>query len=138
MDGVRVEYLWGAAVGAAASLWAGFGPVAQVLLVLMLADIVSGTVAAAVEGQLNSTVSAAGIARKVQTLLLVFVVGWAGVTLGDTLGYTIPSGQIIAGAYIAREMVSLLENARRSGVDVGPLAKFLAEPPKKDPEKTPS
>lgn len=116
----------GAVGGVVVGVWVGLGPLLQALLVLMVADVITGILAAAINGEVNSAASRKGLTRKALKLLLVFVIGWVSETAGAAIGVSLPAGQALAGGYCLTELVSLLENAQRAGVDLGPLARVLA------------
>lgn len=116
----------GAVAGIAIGLWAGIGVIVQALLILMLADVVTGMIAAAVDGSLNSAVSGRGLAKKATALILVMLTAWLSANLHEYLGDGFPGADAVAGAFILTEVISILENAKRTGVNLGPLEKVLA------------
>lgn len=96
----------------AATIWRETPVLVQILCVVMLADIVTGMVAAGIERRLSSTVSLRGIARKSVVLILVGVAYLIG-------GHTgLPIAEPVVGFYIMHEGLSVLENAARIGVPV--------------------
>lgn len=128
----------GAAAGIVVGLWAGIGVILQALLILMVADIVTGTIAAAVEGTINSQMSAKGLAKKATALILVMVTAWLSANLHEYLGEGFPGADAVAGAFLLTEVISILENAKRTGVNLGPLERVLAvargtQPPPQQP-----
>lgn len=125
---LRVEppTLVGAAAGVILGIWVGLGVLVQALLVVQVADVVTGLIAGAVEGQLSSRKSFTGLARKSCQLILVLVVAWLSANLATYLGDGFPGADAVAGAFIVNELLSMLENAKRAGVDLGPLDRVLA------------
>ena len=117
--------LAGSGIGLAVAAWIGIGPFIQVLLVLMLADIISGMLAAIVTGGMSSDRSRRGMAKKAMELLLVLVVGYMSEHLGSDAGFSLPAGKAVAGFFCATELVSILENAVRAGINIGPLKAVL-------------
>ena len=115
----------GAAAGIVVGLWAGIGVILQALLILMVADIITGTIAAAVEGTINSQMSAKGLAKKATALILVMVTAWLSANLTAYLGEGFPGADAVAGAFLLTEVISILENAKRTGVNLGPLERVL-------------
>lgn len=117
--------LAGSGIGLVVAAWINIGAIIQVLIVLMLADIVSGMLAAIVDGGISSEKSRRGMAKKALELLLVMTVGYAAQHLGSDYGITLPGGNIVAGFFCTTELVSILENAARAGINLGPLKVVL-------------
>ena len=116
----------GAVGGILVGLWVGLGVFVQALLILMVADIVTGMIAAAVEGTVSSAASGRGLAKKAVALILVMLTAWLSINLHAYLGEGVPGADAVAGAFILTEVISILENAKRVGVNLGPLEKVLA------------
>jgi len=116
----------GAAGGILVGLWVGLGVFVQALLILMVADLVTGLIAAAVEGTVSSVASGRGLAKKADALILVMLTAWLSVNLHAYLGEGFPGADAVAGAFILTEIISILENAKRVGVNLGPLDRVLA------------
>ena len=124
----RAGTLWHAAIAligtAATYLWGGWDAIIRALVVLACLDYITGVIAAAVHGQLDSRIGAKGIARKV---MLFAVVATATVVdrvggLGEPVMRT-----ITALWYVANEALSVLENAGEIGVPIpGKLRRMLA------------
>lgn len=113
-----------AAVGAALSyLYGGWSALLGVLLAFVVADYLTGVVAAAVEGKLNSNVGFRGIARKVGIFLVVAVAHLADTVLGDS---TLIRDAAIFW-YLANELLSITENAGRIGVPIPPAISRAVE-----------
>jgi toxin secretion/phage lysis holin len=131
--------LAGMAIGAVTGVLVGLGPFFQALLVAMGADVLTGIIAAGSLGEISSRKADLGLQRKAATIVIVLAVGWIAETVGQQLGIPLPGGQAMAGAFIIRELFSLLENAKRTGMDIGPFAKFLAiAQPQVAPPPTPA
>jgi toxin secretion/phage lysis holin len=116
----------GAAGGILVGLWVGLGVFVQALLILMVADLVTGLIAAAVEGTVSSVASGRGLAKKADALILVMLTAWLSINLHAYLGEGFPGADAVAGAFILTEVISILENAKRVGVNLGPLERVLA------------
>ena len=116
----------GAAAGLLVGLWLGLGVFVQALLVVMVADVVTGLIAAGVLGTISSAASLRGLAKKSVQLILVMVVAWLSANLNGYLGDGFPGADAVAGAFIITELISILENAQRVGINLGPLDKVLA------------
>lgn len=116
----------GGAVGLVVGVWLGLGVFVQALLVVMVADVVTGLIAAGVEGTISSGASLRGLAKKAVQLILVLLVAWLSTNLRGYLGDGFPGADAVAGAFILTELISILENAKRTGVSLGPLERVLA------------
>jgi toxin secretion/phage lysis holin len=110
LDDLKVGgFLVGAAV---AGLWASIGVAVQALLVLMVLDLISGTIAGSRGPGLDSAVGIRGWRRKALTLIVVLAVAYAeGVT-----GLGLPAVQVVAGGFVGLEFLSIVENGGRAGV----------------------
>jgi toxin secretion/phage lysis holin len=101
----------GAAVG---WLYGGWDPLLQVLLTFSVIDYGTGLLASGVEGKLSSKVGFKGIAKKVMIFLLV--------AAGHLVDVVIGKGSMIQDAitffYLGNELLSILENAGRTGLPV--------------------
>lgn len=130
----------GAVAGIVMSLWLGLTVFIQALLVVMVADIVTGLIAAGVEGRVSSHASLKGLAKKSMQLILVMLVAWLSANLHGYLGDGFPGADAVAGAFIVTELISILENAQRVGISLGPLERVLAvakqaQPPEEPPQR---
>lgn len=105
-----------AAVCALASyIFGGWDGLMIALVIFIIADYISGVIAAAVEKNLSSEVGAKGIAKKIFMLLIVAVANIIDINvIGE--GHTLKTVTMIF--YICNECISLLENAGRIGVPV--------------------
>lgn len=108
-------------------------PWVGILLVLMLADIVTGLLAGIVLKRISSKISWAGMAKKSIVLILV---GVSAIVESQTNG--IPLAKLVASAFTISELISIVENASRSGIIIPkPLADYittvLQKPAKPEP-----
>lgn len=124
----------GAMVGGA---WLGVGLSMQALLLLMLIDYITGLCAAFVTRQADSGVGWRGITKKVLVILGISAV-WAfarqlplSPTFGVDAAMIAASG--VASAYTVIEMLSIVENLDRAGVNVGPIRDYLAKAQQRRP-----
>ena len=86
----------------------------QILLAFVIIDYISGLLASGVEGKLSSKVGFKGIAKK----LMIFVM----VAVGHLIDKALGDGSMIQNAvvffYLGNELLSILENAGRTGLPV--------------------
>lgn len=86
----------------------------QILLAFVIIDYVSGLLASGVEGKLSSKVGFKGIAKKIMIFVLVAVGHFVDKAIGD--------GSMVQNAiiffYLGNELLSILENAGRTGLPV--------------------
>lgn len=88
-------------------------PIVGVLMLMMLADSLTGICAAVIAHKLSSTISYQGMIRKVVMLLLVAV----GYVLEPYAG-GLPASKLVALCFIVTELISILENTSKSGVPI--------------------
>lgn len=92
----------------------GWSVLLQILLALVVIDYISGLLASGVEGKLSSKVGFKGIAKKVMIFVLVAV--------GHLVDKAIGQGSMIQDSiiffYMGNEILSILENAGRTGLPV--------------------
>ena len=99
----------------ASYIFGGWDGLMIALVIFIIADYISGVIAAAVEKNLSSEVGAKGIAKKIFMLLIVAVANIIDINvIGE--GHTLKTVTMIF--YICNECISLLENAGRIGVPV--------------------
>jgi toxin secretion/phage lysis holin len=111
MDKTDVGLLAGF-VGFAVSLWLGLSIAMQALVVLMVADVVTGLLAGGKAGELDSDVSYRGMRKKAMQCVLVGLTTY----LGALAPINLPLGEGVAWAFCATEVLSVIENAARLGV----------------------
>jgi toxin secretion/phage lysis holin len=99
--------------------WAfgGWSVLLQVLLALVVIDYLTGLLASGVEGKLSSKVGFKGIAKKLMIFSLVAV--------GHLIDKLIGDGSMVQNAiiffFVGNEVLSVVENAGRSGLPIPPV-----------------
>lgn len=92
----------------------GWSVLLQILLAFVIIDYVSGLLASGVEGKLSSKIGFKGIAKKLMIFCLVAVGHLVDKALGD--------GSMVQNAivffYLGNELLSIVENAGRTGLPV--------------------
>lgn len=102
------------AAGAIAGyLWGGWGQIMGILLFFVVADYVTGFIAAGIEGKLSSEVGLRGIAKKVLIFAVVAIAHQVDIITGT--GAHVVRDAAIA-FYIWNEALSILENIGRTGL----------------------
>lgn len=116
-----------AAIGFVAAWWTGLPALAQALLIVQAADILTGLLCAfsgkstkTESGRINSSVLAMGVVKKGLEWLVVLIC----VYVGHAIGMENVSGAAMT-YMIATELVSLLENLQIFGLDIPMLRKIL-------------
>ena|SRR5690625_2482368 len=90
-------------------------------LFLVVFDVVTGLVAGAIGGKLDSSVSFIGLMKKVASMLSLAFISFVDV-------YFMMNGNIVKigiGLLVIHEGLSIIENLSKSGVDLGFLKKFF-------------
>jgi toxin secretion/phage lysis holin len=95
-------------------LYGGWSALLGTLVAFVVTDYITGLMAAAVEGKLQSCIGYKGIARKVFIFILVAAAHLVDVVLGD--GHLFRDATVFF--YLANELLSILENAGRVGLPV--------------------
>ena len=108
---IDVWTICSAAGGCLSFLVGGFDQAAQALMILIIADYITGMLAAWRTGTLSSQKGFMGIPRKVAIILVVSLANM--LDLGMGLGHLL-RGMVICG-YAGMEGLSLLENVDRAG-----------------------
>lgn len=93
--------------------YADIFPFVGVLVVLMILDVLTGIIAAAVAREIDSTFSFIGALKKAQMLLMVA----AGLVF-ERIYPDIPWGRMVAGLLSISEMISIVENAAKAGLPI--------------------
>ena len=102
--------------GATASLlFGGWSALLSILLAFVVIDYVTGFIAAALDGKLNSEVGWRGIAKKVAIFLVVAVAHQVDMALGGQ-NHIFRDAAIFF--YLANELLSFTENAGRIGIPI--------------------
>ncbi len=95
-------------------LWGEWSVLLQILLTFSIIDYVTGMIAGGVEGKLSSQIGFKGIAKKVMIFVLVAVGHLVDKAIGE--GHIFRDGIIFF--YLGNELLSILENAGRTGLPV--------------------
>ena len=104
-------------------VYGGLDVLLTALLICIVIDYITGILAAAYQGKLNSSTGFKGIIKKVVILLVVAV----AYTIGHAVGVD-SVRDLVIGFYIANEGISILENAGRMNVPVcKQLSKILEQ-----------
>ena len=116
-------------IGAIVSYMFGLvGVAVSILILFMLADYITGLVAAGINGELNSRIGWTGFVRKVFILVLVGLIYALEFAAGYYADFDIFGGFIGDGAafaYIAIELISITENGVKMGAPMPPFVKNL-------------
>ena len=119
MDFDKLRITLGLVGTGVAAVWGSIGVLVQVLLILMAIDFATGLIAAWMARELDSWVGWRGLGRKMLTLGVVACAAIVEPVVGG-----IPVAQAVAGFYAMTEVLSVIENAARSGV---PIPKILRD-----------
>lgn len=134
MDMDRLKSALFASISAALAVLTSLPLAIQALLALMTLDLLAGALVAWQAGRVSVGVAAAGVNRKVLTVLAVLAAGALQLVFGDQ----VPAVQFVAGFYCWVEATSLLRNLKAGGVPIPPaLASALARPPTTPPPARP-
>ena len=104
-------------------LFGGWSSLLTILLAFVVLDYVTGVLAAAKEGKLNSEVGLWGIARKVAIFAVIAVAHLVDSALGDA--HLFRDAAIFF--YLANELLSIIENTGRTGVPIPEKLKGAVE-----------
>ena len=104
-------------------LFGGWSSLLTILLAFVVLDYVTGVLAAAKEGKLNSEVGLWGIARKVAIFAVIAVAHLVDSALGDA--HLFRDAAIFF--YLANELLSIIENTRRTCVPIPEKLKGAVE-----------
>lgn len=104
-------------IGVAGFLIGEFDGLYKALLMLIIADYITGVIVAIVKKQLSSEVGAKGIAKKI---LMLIVVAVANVLDVQIIGGGAGLRNITIIFYAANEVISLLENTGKLGLPYPP------------------
>lgn len=116
-------------IGIMGFLIGDFDGLFKALLVLIIADYITGVIVAVVRKKLSSEVGAKGIAKKVLMLIIVAV---ANVLDVQIIGGGSGLRNITIIFYAANEIISLLENTGKLGVPYPPKLLEILEQLKND------
>lgn len=122
-----------AAVAVLTSVWGWFGWLVVLFVCCMMADYITGSLAAIRAGEWSSKAARDGIWHKAGSIFVVLVAGAADLLIGTIIGhlpgvvlpweYTVLICPIVVVWYILTELGSILENAVALGA---PAPKWLA------------
>lgn len=113
MDAFTLKAAFAAVVLFLVNLFGGASVFLSALLILILIDILTGFLAAAVKKQLQASVMFAGGCKKMIILAIIVLVHY----IGDALGLPWLREAVIS-YYAINEALSIMENAIRAGVPV--------------------
>lgn len=111
------KYFVSGLIGVVGFLIGDFDGLFKALLVLIIADYITGVIVAVVRRKLSSEVGAKGIAKKIIMLIIVAV---ANVVDVQIIGGGAALRNITIIFYAANEVISLLENTGALGVPYPP------------------
>lgn len=104
-------------------LFGGWSALLQILLALVVLDYISGLIASGIEGKLSSKIGFKGILKKVMVFVIVAVAHLVDKAIGE--GSMIMNAAIFF--YLANEVLSIIENAGRTGLYVPGVVKQAVE-----------
>jgi len=114
-------------------LLGGWSALIQILVAFVVIDYITGVLAAAINGKLNSDIGLKGIAKKI----FIFIIVACGHLVDGAMG----TADIIRDAaiyfYIANELISILENAGEIGLPVPDILKNSIDTLKGKEQDTP-
>ena len=100
-------------------LFGGWSALIQILVAFVVIDYVTGVLAAAYHGKLDSNVGLKGIAKKI----FIFVIVACGHLVDNAMGIQDIVRDTAIYFYIANELLSILENAGEIGLPVPDILK---------------
>lgn len=103
----NISIVTGFAGGFFASFFGGWDILLKTILIMTVADYVTGLIKGVYEKKLSSEVGFKGILKKI----VMFIVIAAGYCIQGLIGNSIPLREIVIVFYICNEALSLLENA---------------------------
>ncbi|EPY07410.1 phage lysis holin [Paenibacillus alvei TS-15] len=106
-----------------AYLFGGWPLLLQVLLIMTVADFITGIMAAGTEGKLRSSRGLVGIARKVFIFVIISIAHQVDTVLGDQ--HMLRDATVFF--YMANELLSIIENGGRIGVPIPGVIKQAVE-----------
>jgi toxin secretion/phage lysis holin len=104
-------------------LLGGWSALIQILVAFVVIDYITGVLAAAIRGKLNSNIGLKGIAKKV----FIFVIVACGHLVDSAMGTQDLVRDAAIYFYIANELLSILENAGEIGLPVPDILKNAIE-----------
>lgn len=126
MDGNKIVFFIKNLFGAVGTIWSfivgAMGWAFPTLVILMVADFISGVTAGSTHEGLSSAKGRIGFVKKVHILIIVGAV----YLLEKTIFGTQHLGDGVTIAYIVIEFISITENAGKLGVPLGPVKNFIS------------
>lgn len=116
MENLNKAYKLGATTvgGAVGYLFGGWDTLLQILIGFVIADYVTGMMAAFTEGKLKSSIGYRSIPKKLMIFVMVYIANMLDSAIGD--------GSIFRNAtiffYLSNELLSIIENAGRMNVPI--------------------
>lgn len=120
---VLVKTLSSVAAGIVSVFTGLFGVVFTILLGLMAVDFVTGILAAYATEGLKSSKGYKGLLKKIYTMLLIGAVLMVELAVLKSKGVITDS---ISGAFCVIELISIIENGNRMGLQLGFLNRLVA------------
>jgi toxin secretion/phage lysis holin len=114
IDMTKLSQMFGFIVALVAGLFANMPITLQILLAVMVLDIVSGFIRAAMDKTISSAVAWRGILKKIMTLVVIMLVS----AVQKVAVVQFPAVEVVAGFFLYYEAISLLENAAAAGVPI--------------------
>lgn len=124
MSETTIKWIAGIGGGIASFLFGGWTSLLSTLTLFAMFDYVTGFMAAAKEGKLNSNVGWQGIAKKIGMFVLLAVSHHVDMHLPNLLPFfPFLEGKTVlrdgaTAAFLANETLSIIENCRRLGVRI--------------------
>lgn len=125
MEKTDISAKFGFGIIGAAFSWmvGGLGLALTVLVILMIADYLTGLMVAYIKKDLSSSIGISGMIKKTYIVLLIAAVYLVENSVVHTGGAI---GDGITVAYSILEFLSIVENGDKLGVNIGPLRKLIA------------
>lgn len=133
------------ALAAATALWGWFGWLIIALIVCMMLDYITGSMAAGKNGEWHSRRAWEGIRHKIGCIVAVGATGIADLVIGLILKniplalpftYTVALCPVVVAWYILTELGSIIENAEHLGAPIPPFLRNFLSICKNSVEKT--
>ena len=117
--------------GVVTYLLGGFNTALQVILLFMALDYITGVIASALNGGLNSEVGAKGLAKKAGIIIMIILGSLLDrLTLNDEFIFR----NVVIFFFIANEGISITENLGRIGLPIPEKIKNILEQLKEEKE----
>lgn len=130
MDYTKLKNLLAGLGGITVGLLGGWDVALQVLVVFVVIDYITGVIAAAIEGKLDSRVGFVGIAKKILLFVPIVIAAKLDLVLNTNV-----LRSIAIFFYLANEGLSVLENLGRVGVPLPEALKRALEQLRKKGEE---